>query len=409
MTRTDRLLVVCVDRDDDLGRKTGIRGPVMGETSVKNAAVSLALADPTESDANCMFAAVKKFREVKKSHPQSQVVAITGHGKHGFQSDKILNQQLDAILKKLGGVDGFVLVTDGAEDDQIIPLLQGRAKLFSKETVIVKQAQVVESTYYTIKEALKDPFLARIFFGIPGLVLLLFVALGSVSLQILAFVFGLYLILKGFGIEDMIIGLVRSITSSITVQRTSFPFYVASLFILGFGLVTGYNSFAATPLADPLVDAVSIARSTYLFIFLAATAIVVAKGIDVVHLKRAHELRKYVLSGVSLILLWFILDSGTLVFLRQADLNLFLFSVLLSFAVMLIAFRITKIMDVKQKITRLLVGLPIYDTTGQWVGNVERIDKKKDVIFFNHVKSKKGIQINRKKFAVISGRVLLSL
>ncbi len=404
----ERLLVVCVDRDDDLGRKTGLQGPVIGEEKNLDAATKLALADPEESDANCIFAAVKKFQEIKKSHPNSEIATLTGHGKQGFESDKEINRQLDKVLESIGGTDGFVLVTDGAEDDQVIPLLQSRAKIFSKETVIVKQAQIVESTYYTIKEALKDPFLARIVFGIPGIVLLLFFALGTLSLQIVSLVFGTYLILKGFGIEEKLLSFARNLTTSISVQRTSFPFYIGSIFIFVFGLVNAYNSFAETQLADPLIDALAIARTTYLFLVLSAIAFILGKSIDAVHLKRAFELRRYFLSGVSVMLVWFILDAATLVFLRQADLNLFLFIVLASFAILLIAFKLSEIMDVREKITKLLVGMPVYDSVGTWVGKVENIDKRKNTILYSDVKTKKEVEINRKKIQIMAGRIILS-
>jgi putative membrane protein len=55
---TKRTLVLCVDRDDDLGRKVGIDGPVVGRDAVEEAARRLALADPEDSDANGLFAAV---------------------------------------------------------------------------------------------------------------------------------------------------------------------------------------------------------------------------------------------------------------------------------------------------------------------------------------------------------------
>ena len=61
----DKVLVVCVDRDNDLGRKTTVQGPVIGRENNLKAASKLALADPSEADANCMFAAVRKFDELK--------------------------------------------------------------------------------------------------------------------------------------------------------------------------------------------------------------------------------------------------------------------------------------------------------------------------------------------------------
>ena len=43
MTRT---LVLTVDRDNDLGLKTSIRGPVVGRRQVLTAALKLGIADP---------------------------------------------------------------------------------------------------------------------------------------------------------------------------------------------------------------------------------------------------------------------------------------------------------------------------------------------------------------------------
>ncbi|HDI85828.1 MAG TPA: DUF373 family protein, partial [Candidatus Korarchaeota archaeon] len=38
------MLILCVDRDDDLGLKTGLRGPVVGVEANTEAATRLALA-----------------------------------------------------------------------------------------------------------------------------------------------------------------------------------------------------------------------------------------------------------------------------------------------------------------------------------------------------------------------------
>ena len=55
MTRT---LVLTVDRDNDLGLKTAIRGPVVGRKKVLAAALKLGIADPEESDTNAMLGAL---------------------------------------------------------------------------------------------------------------------------------------------------------------------------------------------------------------------------------------------------------------------------------------------------------------------------------------------------------------
>ena len=54
-----RILVLCVDRDNDIGVKTGITTPVIGREENLSAASRLALEDPEESDANAIFGAVR--------------------------------------------------------------------------------------------------------------------------------------------------------------------------------------------------------------------------------------------------------------------------------------------------------------------------------------------------------------
>ena len=57
----ERLLVLAVDIDNDLYRKTRITGPVVGRDDNLKAAAALVLADPQDTDGNTMFEAVKKY------------------------------------------------------------------------------------------------------------------------------------------------------------------------------------------------------------------------------------------------------------------------------------------------------------------------------------------------------------
>ena len=47
-----------VDRDNDLGVKAGIRGPVIGRKATLTAALKLGIADPEESDTNAILGAL---------------------------------------------------------------------------------------------------------------------------------------------------------------------------------------------------------------------------------------------------------------------------------------------------------------------------------------------------------------
>ena len=70
--------------------------------------------------------------------------------------------------------DACVLVTDGKSDARVVPLLKNRIKVNSVDMVRMKQAEQLENTYFTVLEKLKEPHYARIVFGIPAVLLLLF-------------------------------------------------------------------------------------------------------------------------------------------------------------------------------------------------------------------------------------------
>jgi len=60
----ERTLVLCVDRDDDLGFKARIDGPIVGREACLHAATSLGLADPEDSDVNALFETVRLYDEL---------------------------------------------------------------------------------------------------------------------------------------------------------------------------------------------------------------------------------------------------------------------------------------------------------------------------------------------------------
>ncbi|MBI5884867.1 DUF373 family protein [archaeon] len=399
------VLVVCVDRDDDLGRKAGIKGPVIGRKNNINAAARLAVKDPTDSDVNSIFGAVKAFDELKGRFEGIEIVTLTGAISRGFEADKSINEQLDRVLEAVPA-EGFVFISDGADDDTILPLIQGRLKLISKKMILVKQAQGIESTYVTVIEALKDPFLSKVVFGIPGIILLLYYFLGAQSLQIIALVLGIYLLLKGFGIEEPLLKSLRKVTSSISIHRISFPFYLATLFIFIFALVNAYSYYAISLEKELALKVIASSKTAYLFLALASYSYIIGKAIDAVSLKQAFKLRKHIVSAVSVLLVWLILDSGTEVVLGKADLYWFLVNIIASFAVLLLAFRASSVFDARQKITKLLIGLPVYDSEGKWLGKVSQASKAKQGIAFRNAKTRKKSFLRKHEFSLSKGRII---
>lgn len=402
-----KVFVICVDRDNDLGRKAKITGPVIGREKNLLAAEKLILSDPEESDANTMFAALKKLEEARKEFKNVEIVTITGAEKIGLSSDKEISRQLDAIQKDYL-IDGWILVTDGAEDAQVIPLLQSRGKIISTETIIIKQAKAVESTFYTIKEVLKDPSVARLFLGIPGLMLITYFVLGIYSIQAMALILGSYLMLKGFGIEEKIFDYLRLILTSLSNQRISVLLYVAAIVSPFFGFWLAYIQLISSEFIDVTVDIISATRIIYPFLALAVLLVLVGKIIDAFYLKKVYKIGKYLVQAASIIAIWAVIDSGTLVFLRQAEISWFPLNIMASLILLVIAMRISGVFDIRTKITKLLLGLIVMDEEGTYIGKVNSIDKKKKTILIKTEKEKL-IEKRLDQFSLKQGRIILNL
>ena len=237
------VLILCVDRDDDIGRKTKIKGPIIGEKDNISAATKLILSDPEDTDANAIFSAIKLHREIKKS----QIATLTGNVDVGVKSDEIIAKQLNKVLKKTKEKK-IIFITDGAEDEHILPLIQNKAEIVSVKRVIIKQNERLEGMYYLIKNFIEDRKLARTVFGVPAIILLLIAIFGVNGWRIVLGGIGAYLIIKAFGIDDFIAHIYSEFVALFKKGHVSSLLYsISGLFIL-IGIVLGYNGVSHIPL-----------------------------------------------------------------------------------------------------------------------------------------------------------------
>jgi putative membrane protein len=240
-------LVVCVDRDDDLGRKAGVTGPVIGRAAAIEAATRLAVADAEDSDTNAIFAAVGLLDELKGAGEDVDLCVLTGSPKVGVLSDRRVAQQFDDVLAKVHAASAY-LVSDGAEDEYLFPILASRIRIDGVRRVYVRQSASLESTYYTLVRALKDPKLrAKTVLPFAFVLLTLGIAAaggvfiwGVIGLAILL---GVYLIFWTFDIDEAIIDSLRSAAPDIRQGSGAIPFTlgIVGVAIVGFGFQEGYN------------------------------------------------------------------------------------------------------------------------------------------------------------------------
>jgi len=149
------LLVLCVDRDDDLGQKTAVDTPVVGRGAVKQAAVALATADPEDSDVNVLFEGLRVASELDRP---AEVAAVTGRAGTDIKASRQVRRQLDQVLDGFDADDVHtIVVTDGAQDESVLPVIRSQVTVDGVSRVVVRQAENLESVYYTVKQVLADP------------------------------------------------------------------------------------------------------------------------------------------------------------------------------------------------------------------------------------------------------------
>ena len=175
-TTANKLLVICIDRDDDLGRKTGIPTPVVGRDACIEAAQRLALEDPEDADSNSIFFAVKTYEDLVSKGYKAQVVTVTGVENRGVQADEKVASEIKSVLKKFSA-NGAVIVSDGEDDEMVIPVIQNIIPIISVQRVVMQVSRTIEHSYAVFGKFLKlvmyNPKYSKFFLGVPGILLLI--------------------------------------------------------------------------------------------------------------------------------------------------------------------------------------------------------------------------------------------
>ena len=172
----NRLLVICVDRDNDVGEKTGILTPVVGRDACIEAAQRLALEDPEDADSNAIFSAIKTYEDLISKGYEVEVVTVTGVSDRGVQADEKIASEIRSVLQKYSA-NGAVIVSDGEDDESVIPVIQNVLPVISVQRVVMKVSRSVEYSYAVFGKYLKmvayDSKYSKFFLGVPGILLLI--------------------------------------------------------------------------------------------------------------------------------------------------------------------------------------------------------------------------------------------
>jgi len=393
-----KTLVLCVDRDNDIGEKAHLTGPIIGIEENLNAARELGLADPEDTDVNAIFQAAKTAKELK-----CEVATLTGDWDVGIVSDEKISKQLDYVMERFKP-ESVILITDGAEDEQLIPIIQSRVKINAVKTVIVRQSKELEKAYFTItnflREVEKDAGLAHLIFVIPGLVLLLIAIGGALNILmqtmlLLLAIVGLYLIMKGLGFEEEFFSRTTEFFKSLSIERISVMAYVLAIFTLMIGVSLNYDEYNKKN-PQGYIDTIKTALTlTYADVILLAFVIaIVGRIIDEYSMEKFLSIRKYIIFLALLVLATLTAQTGAYYFMGQTKIMDFSIAVMLSIVFFVVIVQSTELIfieeiNAKKRVIKEYAGRKVVNKEGAEIGKVTKVllDDSKFV----------GIKVGRRK------------
>lgn len=253
---TSRLLVICVDRDNDVGEKAGVATPVIGRNSCIEAAQKLALEDPEDADANSIFFAVKTYEDLARKGYQAEVIVVAGVGDRGVQADEKIVREVKSALANFSA-NGAVIVSDGEDDESVIPIIQNVVPIVSVQRVVMKVSRSVEYSYAVFGKYLKmiayDSKYSKFFLGVPG-ILLLIGGIGTISgytqeiFAVLVSILGGAFLIRAFDVDRALSNWSRPTPAGLIRTFTM----VAGIIIGAASVLSGFSAIH-TNILDPQV------------------------------------------------------------------------------------------------------------------------------------------------------------
>ena len=248
-------LVVCLDRNDDVGRKTGLRTPIVGWEAVRALVTDVGLADPEDSGVNSLLETLRVAQTLRDDDEDPVVAVVSGDRESMVSADRAVANQLDELIAD-HDPDSAVVVIDSAEDERLVPIVESRVQIDSVDRVVVRQARDIESTYYLLKQFLADEQLRSTILVPFGVALLLLPALfywfsAGTALAGVAGLLGATLLYKGLAIDRFVAGMPERIREALYAGQVSVVTYVVAggLALVGgfFGVLSASDLGAGAP------------------------------------------------------------------------------------------------------------------------------------------------------------------
>jgi putative membrane protein len=258
----DRILVLCIDRDDDIGSKGGVKTPILGRDQCIDAGLRLAIEDPEDPDANAIFGAIKAYEELISKGYDSEVALVTGKIERGIEADEKIGIELHYVLSRYDA-DAAVLVSDGEDDETLVPVIQTMIPVISIQRIIIKHSRSVEYSYAVlgryIKMLIYDPRYSKFFLGVPGALLVVsgLATVFGLTKEVLALVLSILggaFIIRAFDIDKALGSLGRPTPTGFIRIFSAF----AGVLIILVSIVNGFSNIPAEVFTQKDMDFVDV-------------------------------------------------------------------------------------------------------------------------------------------------------
>ena len=258
----DRVLVLCIDRDDDIGSKGGVKTPILGKNHCIDAGLRLAIEDPEDPDANAIFGAVKAYEKLLLKGYDSEVALVAGKMDRGIEADEKIGNELSHVLN-IYQADAAVIISDGEDDEAVVPVIQAMIPVMSVQRIIIKHSRSVEYSYAILGRYVKmlvyDPRYSKFFLGVPGALLVVsglatVLGLTKEALALVMSILGGAFIIRAFDIDKSLGSLGRPTPTGFIRIFSVF----AGVLIILVSIVNGFSSIPAEALSNKDMNFIDI-------------------------------------------------------------------------------------------------------------------------------------------------------
>ncbi len=241
-----KILVLCIDRDDDVGAKGGVKTPILGKDHCIEAGLSLAIEDPEDPDANAIFGAVKAYEKLRSKGYEPEVALVAGKIDRGIEADEKIGREVKLVLNRYRA-DSAVIVSDGEDDEAVVPVIQTMIPVLSVQRIIIKHSRSVEYSYAVLGRYIKmlvyDPRYSKFFLGLPGALLVvsglaIILGLTKEALALVMSILGGAFIIRAFDIDKSLGSLGRPTPTGFIRIFSVF----AGVLIILVAIVNGFSS-----------------------------------------------------------------------------------------------------------------------------------------------------------------------